>query len=91
MRFHFDISAVPEDIYYAALLKCEREREMTEFQMATLELQRWSIYVAAGVGVAQCALIGYWIYIMHLASKRRNSILANQEKMLDTVDRTHRG
>ena len=64
---------------------------MTEFQMATLELQRWSIYVAAGMGIAQCALIGYWTYIMHMASKRRNRILVNQEKMLDTINRTHRG
>ena len=71
-------------------MKCEREREVTEFQIATLELQWWSIYVTAGVGVAQCALMGFWIYIMHMASKRSKRILANQAKTLDIplIERT---
>lgn len=58
---------------------------MTEFEIATLELQRWSIYVAAGVGVAQCALIGYWIYIMHMASRHRDRGLDNQTKSLNAL------
>ena len=58
---------------------------MTEFQMATLELQRWSIYVAAGVGIAQCALIGCGLFMMHKASNHRDRVLDNQTKALDAL------
>lgn len=64
---------------------------MTEFQIATLELQWWSIYVAAGVGILQCALIVCWIFIIYMELKRTSIILANQEKMLDTIEQTNEG
>ena len=58
---------------------------MTEFEIATLELQRWSIYVAAGVGIAQCALIGIGLLMMYMASRHRDRALDNQTKALDAL------
>ena len=71
-------------------MKCEREQGVTEFQIATLELQWRSIYIVAGVGIAKCALMGFWIYIMHMASRRSKRRLANQAKTLDIplIERT---
>ena len=71
------------DIFVAAKLNCEREREMTEFEIATLQLQMWSIFVAAGVGILQSALIGCGLFMMHKASKHRDKVLDNQAKVLD--------
>ncbi len=58
---------------------------MTEFEIATLQLQMWSIFVAAGVGILQCALIGCGLFMMHKASKHRDKVLDNQTKVLEAL------
>ena len=66
---------------------------MTEFETATLAhqvsalgLQRLAIYVQAGVGLLQAALIGYGLYMMHRASRDRNRLM-DEERV--RADRRH--
>ena len=56
---------------------------MTEFEMATLAVQRMGVLVAAVVGFSKCALIGGGLVIM-----RRDLIM--REKTLDELIRSGR-
>ena len=63
---------------------------MTEFETATLAhqvaalgLQRLAIYVQAGVGLLQAALIGYGLYMMHRASRDRNKAMDDDRANAD--------
>ncbi len=63
---------------------------MTEFETATLAhqvsalgLQRLAIYVQAGVGLLQAALIGYGLYMMHRASRDRNKAMDDDRRQAD--------
>ena len=51
---------------------------MTEFEMATLAVQRMDVLVAAVVGLSKCALIGGGLVVM-----RRDLII--REKALDEL------
>ena len=56
---------------------------MTEFEIATLAVQRMGVLVAALVGFSQCALIGGGLFMM-----RRDLIM--REKALDEFIRSGR-
>ena len=48
---------------------------MTEFEMATLAVQRMGVLVAAVVGFSQCALIGGGLFMMRRAAIMRDKAL----------------
>ena len=48
---------------------------MTEFEMATLAVQRMGVLVAALVGFSQCAFIGGGLFMMRRAAIRRDKAL----------------
>ena len=48
---------------------------MTEFEMATLAVQRMGVLVAALVGFSQCALIGGGLFMMRRAAIMRDRAL----------------
>ena len=48
---------------------------MTEFEMATLAVQRMGVLVAALVGFSQCALIGGGLFMMRRAAIMRDKAL----------------
>ncbi len=48
---------------------------MTEFEMATLAVQKMGVLVAAVVGFSQCALIGGGLFMMRRAAIMRDKAL----------------
>ncbi|MCY4382970.1 MAG: hypothetical protein OXE44_07445 [Nitrospinae bacterium] len=78
---------------------------MTEFETATLAVQRMGVLVAALVGFSQCALIGGGLFMMRrdlimrekavdelIRGTRTNheEVMANHNESMEKIDKNHR-
>ena len=58
---------------------------MSEYESAALAVSQTQVWVTAGVGLLQCALIGWGLWRMGVASKERNRQLDQQGEVLAGV------